>query len=55
MVAHACYSSNLGDGDGEELRFEASLGKKFLRPHLNQWKAGCGGMDMSTQLHREHK
>jgi hypothetical protein len=31
LVAHACNPSYLGDWD-----WEASLGKKFMRSHLNQ-------------------
>jgi hypothetical protein len=40
MVAHACDSS-IWRQRSEELQFEASLGKKLARFHLNQ-KAGCG-------------
>jgi hypothetical protein len=32
------------------LWLEASTGKMFERPHLNQQQAGCGGTCLSSQL-----
>jgi hypothetical protein len=39
MVAHACNPNYSGGRDWEDHSFEASLGKKFARRHLNQQAA----------------
>jgi hypothetical protein len=47
MVTYAC---NFRYSGGRGSMIEASLGKKFARPHLNQWLVGPNGAHLSFQL-----
>jgi hypothetical protein len=56
LVAHTCSPYYLGRLKAGGLRFKASLGKQFMRPHLqnNQhkvdWRHGLSGRTLALQV-----